>query len=91
MAQTELTMTPGQMASLLDGAFRHPRPLDFLDAVVMALRTAGRTTDTTTAAWMGCLYVEDEMEILMGLRAAWLRGEERSIAEAARATIMAKA
>ena len=78
MAQTELTMTPAQMAFLLDSAFRHPRPLDFLDATVMTLRMVGRPIDGTTAAWIGCLLAEEEMEILMSLRAAWLRNEARS-------------
>lgn len=89
MVHDELTMTPAQKASLVDSAFRHPCPLDFLDAAVMTLRMVGRTADCTTAAWIGCLLVEGEMEILMGLRAAWRRGEDRSVAEAARMTVTA--
>lgn len=86
MSHDEPTMTVTQKASLVDAAFRHSSPLDFLDAVMVTLRTVDRPKDAMTAAWLGCLYAEGELEILMGLRAAWRRGEDRSPSEAAKAT-----
>lgn len=77
-------MTPAQMASLVDAAFRSPHPLAFFDSAAMTFRMIGRLVDCTTVAWIGCLYAEGEMEILMGLKAAWRRGEERCPGRAAR-------
>lgn len=86
MTDTELKMTAQQRASLLDAALGGPHPLAFLDSAVMTLEMVGRHEDGTAAAWIGCLYAEGEIELLMGLRAAWRRGEDRSPAEAARRT-----
>ena len=84
MPIVEPGMNPEQLASLVDAAWRSPNPLTFLDTVVMTLKTLGRHADGTTVAWIGCLHAEGEVEILMALRAAWRRGEERSPAEASR-------
>jgi hypothetical protein len=70
-------MTPYQMASLLDAAFRSLHPLTFLDTAALTFRMIGREADNVSTAWIGCLYAEGEMELLMSLRAAWERGEER--------------
>ena len=77
-------MNGAQLAALLDAAMQSPYPLSFLDAVVTSFKTIGRHKDATAAAWVGCLYAEGEIEPLMSLRAAWIRGEETSPREAAR-------
>lgn len=83
MSVVEPEMTAARLASLVDAAFRTPHPLTFRDAVVTTLKTIGRHADGATTAWIGCLYAEGEVEVLMGLRAAWLRDEHRSPADAA--------
>lgn len=84
MPIVEPRMTPAQLASLVDAAWRCPHPLTFLDTVVVTLKALGRHADGTTVAWIGCLHAEGEVEILMALRAAWRRGDDRSPADASR-------
>ena len=81
---TELRMTPPQMAAFVDAALQAPHPLSFFDAAVSAFRLVGRQADSTTSAWIGCLYAEGEIELLMSLRASWRRGEDRCPKMAAR-------
>jgi hypothetical protein len=78
------TMTPTQMAALLDAAMRLPAPLTYFDGAVSLFKVLGRHEDATATAWMGCLFAEDEIEILLTLRTAWRRGEAKSPAEAMR-------
>lgn len=84
MSTSEPQMTTGQLVALLDAALGTPHPLCFLDAVMTSLQSVGRHQDGTTAAWMGCLIAESEIEVLTGLRAAWKRGECASLGETAR-------
>ena len=70
-------MTPSQMVSLIDAAFRAPHPLSFFESAGTIFNMIGRREDGTATAWIGCLYAEGEIELLMSLRAAWQRGENR--------------
>lgn len=63
------------MVSLLDAAFQAPNPLSFLESASGTFNMIGRRADGTATAWIGCLYAEGEIELLMSLRAAWQRGE----------------
>ena len=71
-------MTARQMAGLLDIAMSMPDPVVYLDGAASLFGLLGRHDDAYAAAWMGILAAGDEIEILMGLRAAWCRGEARS-------------
>lgn len=73
----EPRMTPAQKTALVDAALRARHPLSFLDSAVVTFNLIGRHEDGATTAWMGCLYAEGEIEILLSLRAAWKRGEDR--------------
>ncbi|RYB01448.1 hypothetical protein [Lichenibacterium ramalinae] len=82
-----LQMTPPQMAKLLDAALSMPDPLSYLDGTVSLFKVFGRNADANAAAWIGCLYAEGEIEVLMSLRWEWRRGRHKSPAEAANAVI----
>ena len=79
-----LTMTPVQMATLVDAALGNLCPLSFLDSAAVTFRMLGRVKDATTATWIGCLLVEGEIEVLLNLRAAWRQGHAPNPADAAR-------
>ena len=81
---SEEVMTPGQSVALLDTALGSLCPLSFFDSIVTAFTAMGRRQDAAATAWVGCLYAEREIEVLMKLRAAWARGESASPREAAR-------
>lgn len=68
---------PQQMAALLDTAMGLPHPLTYLDNVASVFGNLGRHADARAVATVGCLVAENEIEILMSLRAAWRRGEVR--------------
>jgi hypothetical protein len=78
------TMTPAQMAALLEAAMRLPAPLTYLDGAVSLFKVLGRHEDAKATAWMGCLFAEGEIEVLLTLRTAWRRGEAKSPSEAMR-------
>lgn len=84
MSSNEQQMTTGQLVALVDATICSPHPLSFIDAVVTVFKSVGRHQDCTAAAWIGCLYAEGEIEMLLGLRAAWERGQHLSAGEAAR-------
>lgn len=73
----ERQMTPTQMATLVDTAFRNRHSLTYLDTTMATFRMIGRNIDADAVALMGCLYAEDEIELLMRLRASWKSGEAR--------------
>ena len=77
MTHVEDTMTPAQMAALIDTAFRNRHSLTYLDMTMTTFRMIGRCADAEIVALMGCLYAGDEIELLMRLRASWKRGEPR--------------
>ncbi len=77
MPCAELRMIPCQMAVFLDVAMRMPAPLGYLNSAVNLFGRLGRHEDARSAAWIGCLLAEDEIEVLMRLRGAWRRGEVR--------------
>ncbi len=79
-----LTMTPAQMAVLVDAALSNRDPRTFLDSAAVTFRMLGRTGDATATAWIGCLLAEGEIEVLLSLRAAWRQGHARNPADAAR-------
>ena len=79
MIPAEDAMGPAQMAALLDAAFRVSDPISYLDITAMTFRALGRVEDAKAAAWMGCLYAEGEIELLMSLRATWRMGRVRSL------------
>ena len=78
MIPAEDVMGPAQMAALLDAALRVADPLSYLDTTAMTFRALGRGKDARATAWMGCLYAEGEIELLMSLRATWRMGRVRS-------------
>ena len=78
MIPAEDAMGPAQMAALLDAALRVADPLSYLDTTAMTFRALGRGDDARAATWMGCLYAEGEIELLMSLRATWKMGRIRS-------------
>ncbi|WP_237482990.1 hypothetical protein [Lichenibacterium dinghuense] len=84
MPSSEQQMTTEQLVALVDATLCSPHPLAFLDAVVTVFKWIGRHQDGTATAWIGCLYAESEIELLLGLRAAWERGQRLSPGEAAR-------
>lgn len=84
MSCSEELMTPGQFVALLDTALGSPCPLSFLDSIVTAFTAMEWRQDATATAWVGCLYAEREIEVLMKFHAAWARGESASPREAAR-------
>ena len=75
MPHAEDTMTPAQMAALVDAAFQSRHPLTYFDTTMATFRAIGRETDATVAAMMGFLYADREIELLMSLRAKWKRGQ----------------
>ena len=81
---SQITMTPAQMATLVDAAFSNLHPLSLLDSAAVTFRMLGRTGDATATAWIGCLLAEGELEVLLSLRAAWRQGHARDPADAAR-------
>ena len=83
MFDSEPTMTPSQMAALVDAALGAQHPLSFFDSAVATFNVIGRHRDGTAAAWIGCLYAENEIELLLSLRSAWRRGEDRCPRKAA--------
>ena len=77
MPHVEDTMTPVQMAALIDTAFLNRHSLTYLDMAMSTFRANGRNVDAEIVALMGCLYAGDEIELLMRLRASWKLGEAR--------------
>lgn len=73
----EPRMTPAQKIALINAALRAPHPLSFFDSAAMTFNMIERRGDGSTTAWIGCLYAEGEIEVLMSLRAAWQRGEDQ--------------
>ena len=77
MPHIEDTMTPVQMAALIDTAFLNRHSLSYLDMAMSTFRTNGRNVDAEIVAMMGCLYAGEEIELLMRLRASWKLGKAR--------------
>lgn len=77
MIQAEITLTPEQLAGLVDAAFQSRYPLPYLDTAMATFRMVGRNSDASAIALMGFLYAEGEIELLMSLRATWRRGQIR--------------
>ncbi len=81
---SQITMTPEQMATLVDAALSNRDPRTFLDSAAVTFRMLGRTGDATATTWICCLLAEGEIEVLLSLRATWRRGLARNPADAAR-------
>ncbi len=77
MTHVEDTLTPAQMAALMDAAFRTRHPLTYFDTAMATFRTIGRDVDAAATAMIGFLYAEGEIELLMSLRTTWKRGQVR--------------
>ncbi len=77
MAHAELTMTPTQMAALMDAALQSRHSLTYFDMAMTTFRMIGRDADASATAVMGFLYAEGEIELLMRLRATWKLGRVR--------------
>lgn len=58
----EDTMSPCQMAALLDTALRLPEPLRYLIGAVSLFKLLDRHQDAEAVTWIGCLLVEGEIE-----------------------------
>lgn len=71
-------MTPQQMAGLLDTAMLMPEPLPYLESAISLFTMLRRGEDAWAVTWLHHLVAEEEIEVLMSLRAAWRRGETRS-------------
>ncbi len=56
---------------------------NYLDGAVSLFKLLDRIEDAKAAVWIGCLYAEGEIEVLMTLRAAWRSGEDKCPGEAA--------
>ena len=77
MTHAEDTLTPAQMAALVDAAFQTRHPLAYFDTAMATFRAIRRDADAAATAMMGFLYAEGEIELLMSLRATWKRGQVR--------------
>lgn len=78
------TLLPTQLVALLDAGWHMPSPPTYFDDAASLFRASGREEDARSVAWLGCLFAEHEIEVLLRLRAAWKRGQARSPADAGR-------
>jgi hypothetical protein len=78
MIHTENTLTPEQLAGLVDVALQNRHTLSYLDTAMATFRMVGRNSDASAIALLGFLYAEGEIELLMRLRATWKLGRIRN-------------